>query len=54
MIKRKDVVFFDIYAYDKEIPSIAITNEQFYTAFTVGGIVDENFIPCNRSIYKWV
>ena len=41
MIKRKDVVFYDTYAYDKEIPSIAITNEEFYTAFTVGGIVDE-------------
>ena len=41
MIKRKDVVFYDTYAYDKEIPSIAITNEHFYTAINVGGIVDE-------------
>ena len=40
MIKRKDVVFYDTYAYDKT-PSIHITNEQFYTSFTVGGIVDE-------------
>ena len=41
MIKRKDVVFYDTYAYDEEIPSIAITNEEFYTAFSVGGFVDE-------------
>ena len=41
MIERKDVTFYDTYAYDQEIPSIAITNEKFYTAFSVGGIVDE-------------
>ena len=41
MIKRKDVVFYDSYAYDKEIPSIALTKENFNGAFTVGGFIDE-------------
>jgi len=41
MIKRKDVVFYDSYAYDKEIPSINLTKENFNGAFTVGGLIDE-------------
>ena len=41
MIKRKDVEFYDSYVYDKEIPSIALTNESFYGAFSVGGLIDE-------------
>jgi len=41
MFKRKDVVFYDSYAYDKEIPSINLTKENFNGAFTVGGLIDE-------------
>ena len=42
MIARKDLEFYDTYAYDEEIPSINITNESFYGAFSVGGFIDEN------------
>ena len=41
MIKRKDVKYYDTNAFNEEIPSITITNEQFYGAFTVGGSIDE-------------
>ena len=41
MINRDDVVFYDSYAYDKEIPSIELTKENFNGAFTVGGFIDE-------------
>ena len=41
MFKRKDVVFYDSYAYDKEIPSINLTKENFNGAFSVGGLIDE-------------
>ena len=41
MIKRKDLEFYDTYAYDKEIPSINVTNESLYGAFSVGGFIDE-------------
>ena len=41
MFKRKDVVFYDSYAYDKEIPSINLTKENFNGAFSVGGFIDE-------------
>ena len=40
MIARKDFEFYDTYAYE-EIPSINITNESFYGAFSVGGFIDE-------------
>lgn len=38
--KRIDVTFYDTYAY-KDIPSIKLTNEEFYGGFALGGIVDE-------------
>ena len=41
MFERKDVIFYDTYAFDEEIPSINITNEEFCGAFTMGGIIDE-------------
>ena len=41
MIKRKDLEFYNTYAYDKEIPSIDVTNESLYGAFSVGGFIDE-------------
>ena len=41
MIKRKDVKFYDTYAFGTEIPEITITNEQYYAAFTMGGYIDE-------------
>ena len=41
MFKRKDVVYYDSYAYDKEIPSINLTKENFNGAFNVGGLIDE-------------
>ena len=44
MIKRKDVVFYDSYAYEEEIPSINLTKENFNGAFTVGGLIDETYI----------
>lgn len=40
-IGRKDVQLYDTYAYDKEIPSINITRDLFYGAFTMGGFIDE-------------
>ena len=39
-IARKDITFYDTYAY-KDIPSIDLTNEEFYSGFSMGGIVDE-------------
>ena len=41
IFERKDVKFYDTYAFDEEIPSINITNEEFYGAFTLGGSIDE-------------
>ena len=41
MIERKDVKFYDTYAFDTEIPEITITNEQYYASFTMGGHIDE-------------
>jgi hypothetical protein len=40
MFKRIDVTFYDSYAY-KDIPSIQLTNEEFYGGFSMGGIIDE-------------
>ena len=40
MVKRVDVTFYDSYAY-KDYPKIKLTNEEFYGAFSVGGILDE-------------
>jgi hypothetical protein len=41
MIKRRDVEYYDTFAYDKEIPSINVTNDALYGAFSVGGFIDE-------------
>ena len=41
MFKRKDVKFYDTYAYNKQVPSINITNEEFYGAFAMGDRRDE-------------
>ena len=40
VITRKKVTFYDSYAY-KDIPSIQLTNEEFYGGFSMGGIIDE-------------
>ena len=40
MFKRIDVTFYDSYTF-KGIPSIQITNNEFYGGFGMGGIVDE-------------
>ena len=40
MFKRIDVTFYDSYTF-KGIPSIQITNNEFYGGFGLGGIVDE-------------
>ena len=41
MLKRKDVNFCNIYAYNKEVPLINIINEEFYGAFAMGDRIDE-------------
>jgi hypothetical protein len=41
MLERKDVKFYDTYAFGTEIPEISITNEQYYASFTMGGHIDE-------------
>jgi hypothetical protein len=40
MIKRIDVTFYDSYTF-KGIPTINLTNNEFYGGFGLGGIVDE-------------
>jgi hypothetical protein len=54
MIKRKDVVFYDSYAYGKEIPSIALTKENFNGAFSVGGFIDETLYYIKAQYIKTV
>ena len=43
MLKRVNVTFYDTFAYIGEIPSINITNENFYGGFAIGNIpfIDE-------------
>ena len=41
VIERKDLLFYESYECDKEFPSINLTNELFYGAFSVGGLIDE-------------
>ena len=38
MLKRVNVTFYDTFAYIGEIPSINITNENFYGGFAIGNI----------------
>ena len=40
MFKRVDVTFYDSYTF-KGLPSIKITNNEFYGGFAMGGIVDK-------------
>ena len=40
MFKRTDVTFYDTYAYNG-LPSIKLTNEEFYGGFSMGYLVDE-------------
>ena len=40
MFKRTDVTFYDSYTF-KGLPSIKLTNNEFYGGFGMGGIVDE-------------
>ena len=49
MFKKIDITFYDIYYYDGDIPSIDVTNENFYIAFSIYNELNEPFI--NNSIY---
>ena len=50
MYKRIDITFYDSYSDTGEVPSINITNENFYIAFSVfNGSTGEPFI--DKSIY---
>jgi hypothetical protein len=40
MFKRTDVTFYDTYAYNG-LPSIKLTNEEFYGGFSMDYLVDE-------------
>ena len=40
MVRRIDVTFYDSYTFIG-LPSIKVTNNEFYAAFGMGGIVDE-------------
>ena len=40
MFKRTDVTFYDSYTF-KGLPSIKLSNNEFYGGFGMGGIVDE-------------
>ena len=42
MVKRVDVTFYDSYAY-KDFPELKLTNEEFYGAFSINGMIDETF-----------
>ena len=45
MIKREKVTFYDTYSHE-ELPSIELTNEIFYGAFSLGGMINEElYIP---------
>ena len=41
MIKREDISYISTFDYSKKIPSIFLTNDNFYAGFRLGGIVDE-------------
>ena len=46
MFKRVDVTFYDSYTF-KGLPSIKLTNNEFYGGFGMGGIVDERMYYIN-------
>lgn len=46
MFKRIDVTFYDSYTF-KGLPSIKLTNNEFYGGFGMGGIVDERMYYIN-------
>ena len=40
MFKKTDITFYDSYTF-KGLPSINLTNNEFYGVFGIGGIIDE-------------
>ena len=60
MFKRVDVTFYDSYTF-KGLPSIKLTNNEFYGGFGMGGIIDEqmyyldvNYVTQVKVNGKWV
>ena len=50
MSKRIDITFFDTYSDEENVPSINVTNENFYVAFTIfDGSTGQPFI--DETIY---
>ena len=54
MLKRVNVTFYDTFAYIGEIPSINITNENFYGGFAIGNIpfIDETIYYPKAKFYS--
>ena len=54
MLKRVNVTFYDTYAFIGEIPSINITNENFYGGFAIGNIpfIDETIYYPKAEFYS--
>ena len=54
MIKRVNVTFYDTYAFIGEVPSINITNENFYGGFAIGSIpfIDETIYYPKAEFYS--
>ena len=54
MLKRVNVTFYDTFAYIGEIPSINITNENFYGGFAIGNIpfIDETIYYPKAEFYS--
>jgi len=54
MLKRVNVTFYDTFAYIGEIPSIDITNENFYGGFAIGNIpfIDETIYYPKAEFYS--
>ena len=54
MLKRVNVTFYDTYAFIGEIPSIHITNENFYGGFALGSIpfIDETIYYPKAEFYS--
>ena len=54
MLKRVNVTFYDTFAYIGEIPSINITNENFYGGFAIGTIpfIDETIYYPKAEFYS--
>jgi len=53
MFKRTDVTFYDSYTF-QGLPSINLTNNEFYGGFGMGGIVDERMYYLDVTyVSKW-